>query len=169
MELLETSAMTNGQHVRARLTFKTGGLAVAPHIHTKQDETYEVISGRLAYVLDGVRHVAEPGEIVTLPRGVAHQHFAEGEEDAIAIQTISPGLDFDCLLESIFGLASENRSIHGLDRLVQGLVWINKTKSTLILATPPEWVQRGLAIFVAPIAYLAGYRAVHERFSGEEW
>jgi quercetin dioxygenase-like cupin family protein len=56
MELLETSAMTSGAYVKARLVFKRDGPRFPSHIHPYQDETYEVVSGVLIYMLDGVKH-----------------------------------------------------------------------------------------------------------------
>lgn len=168
LELLETSAMTGGERVRARLVFKAGGLKVVPHIHPHQDETYEVISGNLTYLLDGAKNIAPAGSTVCLPRGIPHQHYCEGPEDAVTIQTMAPGLDFDYLLENVFGLGSEGRGIRGLDNKLQGLVWLRRLKSGFFLGGIPLWLQRVLAWIVTPILELFGYRAVHARFSGEE-
>jgi quercetin dioxygenase-like cupin family protein len=168
MELLETSAMTNGARVRTRFLFAAGGERVAPHLHPKQEETYEVISGNLIYLLNRTKHVAPAGTTVHLPRGVAHQHFSEGPEDTVAIQTMTPGLDFDCVLETIFGLGAEGR-LNGLSYIVQGLVMIRKMKAPFALAIFPLWFQEMLAWMVTPLAYRLGYRAVYQRFSGEEW
>lgn len=168
VELLETSAMTGGERVRARLVFKAGGLKVVPHIHPHQDETYEVISGKLTYLLDGAKNVAPAGTTVVLPRGISHQHYCGGPEDAVTIQTMTPGWDFDYLLENVFGLGSEGRAIRGLDNILQGIVWLRRLKSGFFLAGIPIWMQRALAWIATPILELFGYRAVHQRFSGEE-
>ena len=169
LELLETAAMTGGARVRARILFKAGGLRVQPHLHVHQDETYEVVSGRLGYRLGERRLVAEPGETVTLPRRVPHVHHAEGPGDTVVIQTMTPALDFDYLVENIFGLGSEGRAVRGLDNAIQGLVWIRRMRSTLLIAALPAWVQYALAWAVAPVARWFGYRPVHRRFSGEDW
>lgn len=169
LRLLETAAMTGGAYMRAQILFKAGGLKVEPHIHVHQDETYEVVSGRLTWILDHQKHVAEPGARVALPRGVAHQHYSEGPGDAVVIQTVAPALDFDYLIENIFGLGSEGRAVRGLDNLIQGLVWIHGMRSTLIIAAVPAWVQYAMARLVAPPARWLGYRPVHRRFSGEDW
>jgi mannose-6-phosphate isomerase-like protein (cupin superfamily) len=168
MEILETSAMTGDARTRVRLVFKPGGSRVPMHRHLLQDEKYEVLSGRMTYWLDGKKCHAEAGTTVTLPRGVAHQHYSEGPEDVISIQTMTPALDFDYVVENLFGLGSEGRGVKPIDALLQGLVWIRKAKGPFYL-TIPIWVQRGLAFIITPIAYRLGYRAVYQRFSGEEW
>jgi quercetin dioxygenase-like cupin family protein len=167
VEFVETSDATNGATVRMRVLMKPGGLRANVHIHAKQDETFEVISGKLTYLLDGKENVAEAGSTVVLPHGVPHQHYCNGPEDALVMQTLTPGLDFDYLLENIIGLAIHGP--HSPDSLFQGLVWIRKMKGPIYLPSLPIWFQRALAAVVTPIAYPLGYRAVYKRFSGREW
>lgn len=170
-ELLETSAMSGGARVTAKITFaEAKGISIIPsHVHPCQDEQYEVVSGKLTYLLNDTRHVADAGTTIHLPRGISHRHYSEGPGDAVAIQTVTPGLDFDYLLEGIFGLGSEGRALRGLDQVVQSLVWLSKLKSKLLRAGIPSWLQYAAASVVTPVAYWFGYRAVYQRFSGEEW
>ena len=168
MEILETAAMTGGAYTRVRLVFKPGGSRVPLHRHLLQDETYEVISGTVTYKLDGKIHQAPAGTKFTLPKARLHEHYTVGPEDAVSIQTITPALDFDVIVENLFGLGSEGRGVNPIDALMQGLVWIRKMKGPFYLALP-IWLQRALAAVITPIAYAFGYRAVYKRFSGEEW
>jgi quercetin dioxygenase-like cupin family protein len=168
MELLETAHTTAGACVRARIVFATTGSRVPAHLHPRQVETYEVISGSLTYLLNGAKHTAPAGTIVHLPQGVAHQHYCEGPEDAVTVQTMTPGLDFDYILETIFGLGAEGR-LRGVNVIVQGLVLIQRMKAAFVFAAYPVWLQKTLARIVTPVAYRLGYRAVYRRFSGEEW
>jgi quercetin dioxygenase-like cupin family protein len=168
VELLETSAMTGGERVRARIVFAAGGIRVPPHVHPLQDETLEVVSGKLTYVLAGKKYVADAGTTVRLPRGIGHRHHSAGPEDAVAIQTMTPGLDFDYLLENLFGLGSEG-SLKGIFFPIFLIVQVGKMKSAFLHAYIPLWFQRAVAAVVTPLAYLGGYRAVNKRFSGEEW
>ena len=168
VELLETSAMTNGAYVRSRFVFAAGGLRVPAHRHPRQEEMLEVVSGRLTYYLQGERHVAETGTTVVLPRGGGHQHHCEDSVDCVVIQTIRPGLDFDYLLENLFGLASEGR-LKGVNYLFQLVTFLGKYDSAFVDANIPTWFQRAVAAISTPILYLFGYRAVYTRFSGEQW
>jgi hypothetical protein len=103
-----------------------------------------------------------------LPRGVGHQHHCEDKEDAVVIQTMTPGLDFDYLLEDLFGLGSEGR-LQGIQYFVYLIVILGKMKSAFVGANLPLSFQKSVAVIVTPIFYLFGYRAVNKRFSGEEW
>ncbi len=168
MEILETAEMTGGARTRVRLVFKPGGSRVPLHRHLLQDETYDGLSGTVTYMLDRKMHRAPAGTTFTLPKDVIHEHYTVGPEDAVSIQTMTPALDFDVIVENLFGLGSEGRGVNPIDALMQGLVWIRKMKGPFYLALP-IWSQRALAAVVSPIAYLCGYRAVYKRFSGEEW
>jgi quercetin dioxygenase-like cupin family protein len=168
MELLETAAMTHGDRVRARLVFAANSPRAPRHVHPLQDESYEVISGNLSYILGREKHVAGAGSVVHLPRKIAHQHFCEGPEDAVTIQAVTPALDFDYVLENVFGRGTEDK-LSGIPQILQGLVMIRKMKAAFFLAGLPLWLQRLAAWLVAPFAYRFGYRAVYQRFSGEEW
>ena len=168
VELLETSAMTGGDYVRSRIVFAAGGLRVPPHKHPLQDETLEVVSGRLTYFLNGKKHVAEAGTTVQLPHGIGHRHHCEDTQAVVVIQTMKPGLDFDYLLENLFGLGSEG-SLKGISFPLFLLVQLGKMKSAFVHAYIPIWFQKVVAKTVTPFAYLLGYRAVYKRFSGEEW
>jgi quercetin dioxygenase-like cupin family protein len=168
MELLETAAASNGECVRARLVFAANSPRAPRHVHPLQDETYAVISGTLSYILGRKKHIAPAGSIIHLPRNIPHQHFCEGPEDVVTIQTVTPALDFDYVLENVFGRGTEDK-LRGIPQILQGLVMIRKMKAAFFLAAVPLWVQRLAAWLVAPVAYLFGYRAVYQRFSGEEW
>jgi mannose-6-phosphate isomerase-like protein (cupin superfamily) len=168
-ELLESAVMSDGARVRTRVTFKGGVMIIAPHIHPNQDERYEVESGRLTCVVNGIKRVVEEGQAIELARGIPHRHYSEGPGNAVAIQTITPGLDFDYMFEGIFGLGSEGRALAGFDQAVQGLIWLRKMKSKLLRAGVPAWIQYTLAWTITPVAYWFGYRAVYQRFSGQEW
>lgn len=167
-EILETADMTNGAYVRTRISFAPNTIKPAVHVHPYQDETYEVQSGTLTYMLNGEMRRAGAGTTVFLPRNVAHQHRSEGPEQTMTIQTVSPALDFDYLIENIFGLASEGKLVRGRVHLLQGSVWLQKLKGPITLPNVPLWIQRVVAMLLTPIAYAIGYRAVYRRFSGED-
>ena len=141
MEILETAAMSGGARTRVRLVFKPGGSRVPSHRHLLQDETFQVLSGTVTYMLDGKIHEAPSGTTFTLPKGVVHEHYTVGPEDAVSIQTITPGLDFDVIVENLFGLGSEGRGVNPIDALMQGLVWIRKMKGPFYLSLP-IWIRR---------------------------
>ena len=168
-EFLATGESTGGEYVQLRALQPPGAVKAQPHVHLYQEESLEVVAGRLTYDIDGRSGIAVAGEKVVTPPGTPHRHWnAEAGEDLVMIQTLRPALDTDYFFESAYGLAQEGK-IQGFAFTVQGLVWLDTFRGTIAAQRPPLWVQRALARVASPIARLGGMRAVYRRFSGEEW
>jgi quercetin dioxygenase-like cupin family protein len=63
---------------------------VPPHIHPTQDEFIYLFEGRLSLDLAGREGVAEPGDLVRLPRGVPHGLFNRGEAAVKCLFWVAP-------------------------------------------------------------------------------
>ena len=42
------------------------------HFHCKMDEMFYIISGKICFTIDGRQHIAESGEYIIAPKGIAH-------------------------------------------------------------------------------------------------
>lgn len=83
------------------------GAFVPPHIHPEQDEFLYILEGRFDLLLDGAEQVAEPGDLVTLPRGIPHGIFNRTD---VAIKTlfwVTPSLRLYDLFWALDGLGPE--------------------------------------------------------------
>jgi quercetin dioxygenase-like cupin family protein len=119
-EFLATAASTGGECVQIKALQPPGAVKARPHIHLYQEESFQILAGRLTYAIDGRAGVATAGETIITPAGTPHLHWnAEAEEDLVMIQTLRPGLDTDYFFESAYGLAREE-SIQGFAFTVQG-------------------------------------------------
>ena len=167
-EFLETAKDTNGQRVAIKMTLKSKGEQVPNHFHALQDEHFEVLSGKLTIFLDGKKQVLTAGEKITLPRNKPHNHYNTGDEPAVFIQSVSPALDFDYLLENIIGLTIDGKMPNGKAGLVQELVTLKYLDSKSYLASIPVGFQTFLMNVVGPIARVFGYRAIYSKYSGIE-
>ena len=61
-----------------------------PHIHSREDETFYVISGNLEILLGDKTHLAKAGDFVYIPRGTVHRFKNIGKEMAVQLVTFSP-------------------------------------------------------------------------------
>lgn len=52
------------------------------HTHSAIEETFNVLEGQLAYVLDGAQDVAGCGDTAHIPVGVAHDWWNGGDRPA---------------------------------------------------------------------------------------
>jgi len=76
------------------------------HLHHEDWETFFVLSGRFAFLLDGERIEAEKGDTIHIPPGVVHQYQNIAAEPSEVLLFVEPaGLDeffveLDALLKS---------------------------------------------------------------------
>jgi len=167
-EFIETSAGTGGERVVMKAVIRRKGQLVPKHFHMMQDETFDVVSGQLTVWLDGKETVHGPGSRVELPKGVAHNHYNASDEPLTYIHTVSPGLDFDHLIENLVGLAADGKSKDGDYGLMQQLVSLRYLDSRSYLADMPVGLQDALSAVVGPLGRLLGYRAIYRKNSGFE-
>ena len=60
------------------------------HLHTREEEAFYVLSGRLAVWVDGTEQVAEPGAFLLIPRGVPHAARRVTDEPVRMLTLVSP-------------------------------------------------------------------------------
>ncbi len=167
-EYLETAKDTDGERVTMRATIKSKGPLVPNHFHLYQEESFEVISGELTVWLDGKKSTLSEGEKRTLPKNVPHNHYNNNDVPVTYIHSVSPGLDFDYLIENLVGLAADGKSKNGKHGLMQELVTLKYLDSKTFLADMPLGLQKFLMNTLAPVGRLMGYRAIYKKYSGIE-
>jgi quercetin dioxygenase-like cupin family protein len=167
-EFLETAQDTQGQRVVMKMTLISRGEQVPDHFHALQDEHFEVLAGQLTILLDGEKRVLNPGEQITLPKNKPHNHYNASHEPVVYIQSISPALDFDYLLENIIGLSIDGKMPGGKAGLIQELVTLKYLDSKSYLAHIPLGLQKFLMNVIGPVGRLFGYRAIYKKYSGIE-
>ena len=66
------------------------GTFVPPHIHPAQDEFIYLFEGRFELFLDGKEAHAGPGDLIRLPRGIAHGIFNKSETVTKCLFWVAP-------------------------------------------------------------------------------
>lgn len=145
-----------------------GGIAPPLHSHPRQEEIFEVVSGRLAYRIGDRQGVAGAGERATVPAGVAHTWWNGGEEPLRMRGWIRPAMRFETFIETVYG-------IHG-----PGFVDRRGNASPVRLAVvmrefrdewTPEFLPRPVRLLVIPVlamlGRLRGYRWWYPQFSAD--
>jgi len=61
-----------------------------PHLHTREDESFICLAGRLDVLLGGEEFVLEQGDYLFLPRDVMHTFRNSAKEEARVISAVSP-------------------------------------------------------------------------------
>ena len=159
---LKTSAETGGEYVLIETTVAPDGFVAAEHIHPFQSERFEVLSGEVEFKLDGKTVVGRAGDVVMVEPGAAHRFRNIGEEEVRFLTEVRPALSFETFLETMFGLAADDKTnAKGMPNPFRLAVIMDEHFDLVRLPFPPAWMQRtGLALG-APIGQLLGYEPTY--------
>lgn len=129
------------------------------HYHPRQEERFDVLSGRLNVVVNGRGRTLEEGEVLTVAPGVPHQMWAAQAGARVNWQT-RPALKTEAFFETVWGLAKDGKvNDKGVPNLLRVALIAREYEDEFRLASPPWAAQRLLFGSLAPIGRLLGYRA----------
>ncbi len=163
-----TGAETNGGKFEAEFVYAPeAGNRVGAHLHARQTESFEVLEGRVRYVLDHGEHEAGPGDRIVVPPGAAHVNpWNVGSDDARIRQRVKPALDFDVVVETLLGFAHDGKLGRGgqvpflaLATMMDGL------ESKTYRPGVPVPLQAALFKVARLVGWPLGYRARYPRYS----
>jgi quercetin dioxygenase-like cupin family protein len=154
-----TSRETGGESVLVETIVRPDGFVAAAHVHPHQTERFEVLEGRLGLRVGDEELLAEPGDVLTVEPGTPHRFWNAGDGEARFLCEVRPALEFESLIETMFGLAAEGKTNRkGMPNPLRLAVIARSHFDTVRLPFPPAWLQRaGLAVG-ASLGRLLGYR-----------
>jgi mannose-6-phosphate isomerase-like protein (cupin superfamily) len=153
---------TDGELLVADLRVRPGGAVVGAHVHPTIDERFTVVSGQIGYMCGGKRDVLQTGQSLDLPKGVPHDWWNAGKEEARVIVEVRPGKRFEQMATTMFGLAQEGKTNKkGMPNPLQLAVISQEFADTVQFMSPPPWIQRLLFGVLAPLGRALGYRGIY--------
>jgi mannose-6-phosphate isomerase-like protein (cupin superfamily) len=158
----KTSADTGGQAVVIETFVQPNGFVAAAHVHPSQEERFEILRGSVGFKIGRKKLVAGPGQRLTVPAGAPHKFWNAGDDEAHFVCEVRPALQFESLLETMFGLAADGKTNRkGMPNPLRLAVIANAHFDTVQLPFPPALVQKlGLALG-APLGRVLGYGATY--------
>jgi mannose-6-phosphate isomerase-like protein (cupin superfamily) len=125
------------------------------HMHPRQDETYQIISGTLDLWLDGEWHRLSDGQSLSIPRGSRHAFRNSSGKPVRVINTHAPGLRFIEYLEGMERLIHEGKltGLSGFKNTLYVSLYVTRYSDLVIILTPPYAVIQ----WTARLARLLGY------------
>jgi quercetin dioxygenase-like cupin family protein len=105
----KTSHDTGGEYVLVEARVAPGG-GVASHVHPYQTEEFEILSGSVEFRKDGEKVLAEHGDTVVVEPGTVHRFKNVGAHEARFVAKVSPALEFESFLETMFALAADGKT-----------------------------------------------------------
>jgi quercetin dioxygenase-like cupin family protein len=162
MTFIRTSADTAGEYVLIELRAEPDAFVAAAHVHPSQVETFEVVSGTLGVKVAGDRREARAGESLVVEPGQAHRWWNAGSDELVFRCEIRPALEFESLIETMFGLAADGRTnARGLPNVLRLAVIARAHFDTVRLPFPPTPLQRLMLAVAAPLGRALGYRPTY--------
>src|SRR4051812_45960653 len=101
---LARTASTGGELLRFEFWMRGGASPPPLHVHPRQEERIEVVSGSVRSISEGVERVLGPGEAISTPPGEPHTVGPAGDEGAEMIVEFRPALGFEGFVERTFAL-----------------------------------------------------------------
>jgi quercetin dioxygenase-like cupin family protein len=158
----KTAWDTDGELLQVDWIGDPGWTTGPDHVHPRQEERFEVLSGRLGLRVDGVERIYGAGEVIVAALGSAHAAWNAGSDDEVHVLVdFRPALRTETAFETLAGLARDgktNRAGAPSNPLLLALV-LHHFEEEIYFVRPPLAVQRVIFGLLARDARLLGYRA----------
>jgi uncharacterized protein YndB with AHSA1/START domain/quercetin dioxygenase-like cupin family protein len=168
LEIRRSAAETGGELVEFDVIGCSRGLLSQAHIHARQTERFEPLSGGMRLVVDGEERVLRPGDVDEVPPGTAHRQLPLVESGAVRI-TVWPAASTEAFLERLAELSRDGRLTRGgYPTPLAAAELIRDFGADGGAAQPPPPVQRALAAgILGSVRAARALRARAENASGE--
>jgi len=158
---------TAGELLEMNLYLAPRGFIAAPHVHPNQEERFEVAGAAVMFRVAGKERLYEPGAVVVVPPGTPHTWWNPSEKEAATLIQFRPALDTETFFETFFGLAADGKvNAKGMPTPLQLMVLARAYNREMQLAPPAQWVLGPLAMLLAPVGRVLGYRGRYDKYSG---
>jgi len=162
-----TARETDGRLLRLEMFASPGAASPPEHLHLRQEERFETVSGVLRARVGGEEHTLRAGEGMAVPPGTPHTWWIDGEEGARVLVEFRPALNTETFFETMYGLARDGKlDENGAPPLLQTA--IISSAYEVYLPRPPTAQQKALFALLVPVGKLIGYRASYPEYSGTD-
>src|SRR5439155_25774147 len=143
---------TGGSLLEFDFYLRAGGVIAVDHLHPRQEERFEVISGLMRGHVDGRPETVGPGGTSVVAPGVPHAWCNAGGGDAHLRVQFRPALRTEELFEAVFALGREGRTGRtGVPRFPLGLALLAAFPDEVRPAAMPATAHRVAVRALAPV------------------
>lgn len=170
---LETSEDTGGELLRFEYVLPPG-FSIPEHVHPKQEERHEIVSGTLRGRVGGQERDYREGQRVIGAANLPHAwRNPSAEEELRLVSELRPALHMQSLIETSYGVMRDWKANKtGTPRyLLQIAVLVDEAKNDFYFTGVPMPVRRTLLKFLTPFAFVGrrlGYGAGRPKHGGTE-
>jgi len=131
------------------------------HVHLREAEEFNVISGTLSGLDNGRQVQLRAGESATFPAGSVHKWWNDGDETLVAEGFVKPVVDLDHLLQAMFEVVNSGPAERPSLFYMAHVVWRHRRTQRMILMPRP------IQAVVIPLIVMVG--TLLGRYRGTNW
>jgi mannose-6-phosphate isomerase-like protein (cupin superfamily) len=171
---LKTTEDTGGKLLQFEYAAPPHAEGPPEHIHPRQEERFEVVSGTLVARARGCERTLGEGQSIGIATGTPHTFRNPGGEEVRFLVEFRPALGIEPFFETVWGLVRDGKATAlGVPKNPLQLAVLAATyRDEVYLARPPIPMQKALFAVAAgtltPLGKLLGYRARYPEYSGPE-
>ncbi len=167
---LKTTRETNGGLLRFEYLLPPG-FSIPEHVHPRQEERHEIVSGMLKGRVAGNERVYVEGQKVVGPADVPHAWRNPSEDEVLLIVSeLRPALRFEPLIEATFALAGDLKTgkmaLPG--RLLRIVVLLNGSRDDFYPTQIPMPVWKASLLVNAALARVGRSLGYDDGYAGQE-
>lgn len=106
LTFLQTAKDTNGEKLVFDLLLNPGSTVPMKHVHTMQDEIFEIVSGEVNIEVGKELKHLKAGDKAVMPKNIPHRWWNESSEEARLTVTFIPAHNTEDFFIQMFALAS---------------------------------------------------------------
>ncbi len=114
--------------------------------------------------IEGKILLLNEGGTLHIPASTIHSMWNNSGSTSVVNWKIQPALSTEYFLETVFGLAADEKKRKRVNSLLQRLLMANRYSKVFRLSRPSFFVQKILFIVLTPFGWLFGYRASYKRY-----
>ena len=168
MTFLKTSAQTNGELLRVKVVLPPG-FSMAEHVHPRQEERHQILSGTLRARVEGQERDYKAGERVVGPPEVPHawRNLSDSEELRIVSEHRPVG-HMEHMLEAGSTIARDFEADKkgALKHLLRAAVLLDEIKEDFYFTGAPQRALMAILVALAPVGRLLRYDSTEAQEAG---
>jgi len=162
-----TSRDTDGAYTLFDTYVEPGGAVLSAHVHPHQTEIFTVVEGRLGVKRGREKLELGPGEVAMIDPGTPHKFWNAGATTLRFRAEVRPALEFESLIETMFGLAADGKTNRkGMPGPLRLAVIANHHFDVVRLPAIPHALQKAALVPGALLGRALGYAATYEGVGG---
>ena len=164
---LKTAAETDGEVLEFEVFVRRPrGFGTQPHLHRRQEERHEVVSGAVGLTVGDRERILGAGDVEVVPAKTPHRVWAANDDEVHMRFEVRPALRSERLIETLVGLGRDGKmNEKGFPSPLQLAVIGSEFREEGHATRPPLAVQRLLFAPLAALGRRRGYRGIYPQYS----